>query len=132
MAFAIRRISRLLTRFASSHRVLKQTPAVTCIRFVTRKHSAQEYYGISDTQRVAIVSVYVVLVCWTACHNQLVYIFKCISRTLKRVVSEEAEEELRPYKLPGELNDWTGNVLYPDEESKKWDVNGMTIILLYQ
>ena len=60
------------------------------------------------------------------------YIFKCISRTLKRVVSEEAEEELRPYKLPGELNDWTGNVLYPDEESKKWDVNGMTIILLYQ
>ncbi|XP_028405496.1 NADH-ubiquinone oxidoreductase 49 kDa subunit-like [Dendronephthya gigantea] len=47
----------------------------------------------------------------------------CI-RTLKRVVSEEAEEELRPqYKLPGELNDWTGNVLYPDEQSKKWDVN---------
>ena len=55
MAFAIRTISRSLTRFASSHRVVKQTPAVTCIRFVTRKHSAQEYYGISDTQRVAIV-----------------------------------------------------------------------------
>lgn len=46
-------------------------------------------------------------------------------RTLKRVVSEEAEEELRPqYKLPGQLNDWTGNVLYPDEESRKWDING--------
>ena len=45
-------------------------------------------------------------------------------RSLKRVVSEEAEEELSPHKLPGELNDWTGNVLYPDEESRKWDVNG--------
>ena len=45
-------------------------------------------------------------------------------RSLKRVVSEEAEEELAPHKLPGELNDWTGNVLYPDEESRKWDVNG--------
>lgn len=61
-------------------------------------------------------------------------LFSCLinSRTLKRVVSEEAEEELRPqYKLPGELNDWTGNVLYPDEESKKWDVNG-TILCTYQ
>ena len=48
-------------------------------------------------------------------------------RSLKRVASEEAQEELRPHKLPGELNDWTGNVLYPDEESKKWDVNGKTL-----
>ncbi|CAB4034726.1 NADH dehydrogenase [ubiquinone] iron-sulfur 2, mitochondrial, partial [Paramuricea clavata] len=76
MAAAIGRFSRCFSRFARPNRLLRRTPAVTCVR------------------------------------------------TLKRVVSEEAEEELRPqYKLPGELNDWTGNVLYPDEESKKWDVN---------
>ena len=69
----------------------------------------------------------------TLCLCSSCFIFSCLiyCRTLKRVVTEEAEEELRPqYKLPGELNDWTGNVLYPDEESKKWDVNGTVQLIM--
>ncbi|KAL5470963.1 hypothetical protein EMCRGX_G029025, partial [Ephydatia muelleri] len=31
--------------------------------------------------------------------------------------------ELEPIKLPGKLGTMTGNVLYPNDESKKWDVD---------
>ena len=32
-------------------------------------------------------------------------------------------EELEPIKLPGKLGTMTGNVLYPNDESKQWDVD---------
>ncbi len=32
--------------------------------------------------------------------------------------------ELEPMKLPGKGNEWTGNVLYPNDKSAVWDVNG--------
>ena len=54
MASAVGRVSRLFSRFSSPHRVLKRTPAVTCVRFVTRNHCAQENCGISDIQRVLL------------------------------------------------------------------------------
>ena len=31
-------------------------------------------------------------------------------------------QELAPVKLPGQLAEWTGNVMYPNEESAVWDV----------
>lgn len=38
------------------------------------------------------------------------------------VLNEEAIKELEPMKLPGTLDRWTGNVLYPNEDSAVWDV----------
>ena len=32
--------------------------------------------------------------------------------------------------MPGKLAGFTGNVLYPNEESAVWDVNGMLIVTL--
>lgn len=44
----------------------------------------------------------------------------------------EAKEALyAPMKLPGELGTMTGSVLYPDEKSEVWDVNGEWLLLLY-
>ena len=37
---------------------------------------------------------------------------------------EPKDNELSPLKLPGQLSTMTGNVLYPNEESSVWDVNG--------
>lgn len=36
----------------------------------------------------------------------------------------ELEEEMKPLKLQPELASYAGTVLYPDEESAKWDVDG--------
>ena len=48
MAAAVGRYSRCLSRFASVNRLLKQTPAVTCVRLVTRKHFEPKWSGISQ------------------------------------------------------------------------------------
>ncbi|XP_003386058.1 PREDICTED: NADH-ubiquinone oxidoreductase 49 kDa subunit-like [Amphimedon queenslandica] len=37
-------------------------------------------------------------------------------------INYETLKELEPVKLPGKLNDWAGNVLYPNEDSAIWDV----------
>ena len=37
-------------------------------------------------------------------------------------LNEKAMEELQPMKLPGSLSKWTGNVMYPDDQSAVWDV----------
>ena len=34
-------------------------------------------------------------------------------------------------KLPGDLEKWTGNVMYPDKESAVWDVNSKLQHILY-
>ncbi|XP_064393043.1 NADH-ubiquinone oxidoreductase 49 kDa subunit-like [Halichondria panicea] len=39
------------------------------------------------------------------------------------VAAEQAQRELEPLKLPGKLGLFTGNVLYPDDNSAVWDVN---------
>lgn len=31
-------------------------------------------------------------------------------------------------KFPGEWNEWTGNILYPNEDSALWDVDGKCIL----
>ena len=36
---------------------------------------------------------------------------------------EAALKELEPLKLPGKLAEYTGNVMYPNEESAVWDVD---------
>ncbi|XP_062504434.1 NADH-ubiquinone oxidoreductase 49 kDa subunit-like [Corticium candelabrum] len=36
---------------------------------------------------------------------------------------QQDKEELEPLKLPGPLAEYTGNVLYPNEESEKWDID---------
>ncbi len=41
------------------------------------------------------------------------------------MAAEQAQRELEPLKLPGKLGLFTGNVLYPDDNSAVWDVNGM-------
>ena len=37
---------------------------------------------------------------------------------------QAALKELEPLKLPGDLAQYTGNVMYPNEESAVWDVDG--------
>lgn len=37
---------------------------------------------------------------------------------------DESVLELEPMKLPGKLGDYTGNVMYPNDESAVWDING--------
>ena len=37
---------------------------------------------------------------------------------------DDSQKELEPLKLPGKLAQYTGNVLYPNEDSAVWDVNG--------
>ena len=41
----------------------------------------------------------------------------------------ELEEEMKPLKLQPELASYAGTVLYPDEESAKWDVDGVSPII---
>lgn len=53
-----------------------------------------------------------------------------LSSYLRRLPESEVEEEIKPLKLPGVLSTMTGTVLYPDEESAKWDVDGMCKSLL--
>ena len=49
------------------------------------------------------------------------------TKSQAELVEEERQaalKELEPLKLPGKLADYTGNVMYPNEESAVWDVNG--------
>ena len=43
----------------------------------------------------------------------------------------EVEEEMKPLKLQPELASYAGTVMYPDEESAKWDVDGMSYAIQY-
>lgn len=43
---------------------------------------------------------------------------------LRRLPESEVDKEIQPMKLPGKLAEMTGTVLYPDEDSSKWDVDG--------
>ena len=43
--------------------------------------------------------------------------------------ADAALKELEPLKLPGKLADFTGTVLYPNEESAVWDVDGRCILM---
>ena len=36
---------------------------------------------------------------------------------------QAALKELESLKLPGKLSEYTGNVMYPNEESSVWDVD---------
>ena len=53
-----------------------------------------------------------------------------LSSYLRRLPESEVEEENKPLKLPGVLSTMTGTVMYPDEESAKWDVDGMDKVWL--
>ena len=53
-----------------------------------------------------------------------------LSRYLRHLPESEVEEENKPLKLLGVLSTMTGTVMYPDEESAKWDVDGMNILIL--
>ena len=48
----------------------------------------------------------------------------CLNSYLRRLQEGEVEDENKPLKLPGVLSTMTGTVMYPDEESAKWDVDG--------
>lgn len=52
---------------------------------------------------------------WTRCYAQ------SVQTSLKP--QDELQKELEPLKLPGKLAGYTGNVLYPNEDSAVWDVN---------
>ena len=48
------------------------------------------------------------------------------SKTQAEIVAEDrkaALKELEPLKLPGHLAGYTGNVMYPNEESSVWDID---------
>ena len=51
--------------------------------------------------------------------------FWSLSRHLRRLPESEVQEEMKPLKLQPELASYAGTVMYPDEESAKWDVDGM-------
>ena len=42
---------------------------------------------------------------------------------------QAALKELEPLKLPGKIAEYTGNVMYPNEESAVWDVDSMSTML---
>ncbi|RMX42961.1 hypothetical protein pdam_00001854 [Pocillopora damicornis] len=44
-------------------------------------------------------------------------------RHLRRLPVSEVEEEMKPLKLQGELASMAGTIMYPNEESAKWDVD---------
>ena len=44
---------------------------------------------------------------------------------------DDSQKELEPLKLPGKLGEYTGNVLYPNEDSAVWDVNGSVLSLIH-
>ncbi|XP_078381319.1 NADH-ubiquinone oxidoreductase 49 kDa subunit-like [Oculina patagonica] len=44
-------------------------------------------------------------------------------RHLRRLPVSEVQEEMKPLKLQPELASYAGTVMYPDEESAKWDVD---------
>ena len=49
------------------------------------------------------------------------------TKSQAELVEEERQaalKELEPLKLPGKMAEYTGNVMYPNEESAVWDVNG--------
>ena len=48
---------------------------------------------------------------------------RCFSSKEERLpTTEEVLKEIEPVKLPGRWAEYTGNVMYPDEESALWDV----------
>ena len=51
---------------------------------------------------------------------------RCYAQSVQTGVKPQGElqKELEPLKLPGRLAEYTGNVLYPNEDSSAWDVNG--------
>ena len=61
-----------------------------------------------------------VCVCVRACARRCYT--QSIQPTSKPV--DESQKELEPIKLPGKLAEYTGNVLYPNDDSAVWDVNG--------
>lgn len=63
---------------------------------------------------------------YTSSNNSALYIIGPLSRLSSTYrqpeLNEKAMEELQPMKLPGNLSNWTGNVMYPSEQSAVWDV----------
>ena len=45
-------------------------------------------------------------------------------RSLQQLPAEEIREQFKKERLPGELGDFTGAVMYPDEVTSKWDEEG--------
>jgi len=42
----------------------------------------------------------------------------------------EIHKDIQPLKLPGQLGQMTGTVMYPDESSAKWDVDGRFTVVM--
>ncbi len=54
------------------------------------------------------------------------YVCRCFAaQPSTDVAAAQAQRELEPLRLPGKLGLFTGNVLYPDDNSAVWDVNGI-------
>ena len=53
-------------------------------------------------------------------------LYRCYSQSVQTSTKakDDSQKELEPLKLPGKLGEYTGNVLYPSEDSSVWDVNG--------
>lgn len=56
-------------------------------------------------------------------------------KTKQQVLEEDRDatlKELEPLKLPGDLAGYTGNVMYPNEESAVWDVDGECVFCVWR
>ena len=58
------------------------------------------------------------------------FFYSIFCRHLRRLPVSEVEEEMKPLKLQGELASMAGTIMYPNEESAKWDVDGTVLIFL--
>ena len=47
----------------------------------------------------------------------------------EKIAEQEGVLELEPMKLPGRGNEWTHNVMYPNDQSAVWDVDRKLIFL---
>ena len=55
--------------------------------------------------------------------TELLYVCRWSSGSQQHAEDSVVMQELAPRKLPGKLSEWTGNVMYPNEDSAVWDVN---------
>ena len=52
-------------------------------------------------------------------------LYKTYCRSIQHVPKDEVLKQLEKPKLPGELGEMAGAVLYPDEVTSKWDNEGL-------
>ena len=93
----------------------------TTLSILTGWYLSQLYESLFKPLKVLNISFYRAL---------RLFFYSILCRHLRRLPVSEVEEEMKPLKLQGELASMAGTIMYPNEESAKWDVDGTVLIFL--